>query len=177
MKNTKQQRVTLGVTSDKVVCLFNTTFSTDKTVLIGGADEPLYRPATDTKPAMIQFRLDYLRSALHEVAHWCVAGPARRSLPDYGYWYSPDDRNADEQAAFFAVEARPQALESLFCEALGIPFAASIDNLTLSISEAERREFDRRIAAAKAHYQRRGLPVGAQKFVAALSVASDTQAI
>ena len=28
----------------------------------------------------------------------------------------------------FAVEAAPQALESLFCEALGVPFAPSVDN-------------------------------------------------
>jgi elongation factor P hydroxylase len=54
---------------------------------------------------------DYLASALHEVAHWCLAGVERRKLEDYGYWYSPDGRSRGEQSAFENVEARPQALE------------------------------------------------------------------
>ena len=32
---------------------------------------PYYEPGT---PSVIYFREDFDRSALHEVAHWCVAG-------------------------------------------------------------------------------------------------------
>ena len=100
----------------QVMCLFNREFAvSDKTELIGGAAEPYYQPGS---PHRIYFRADYLRSALHEVAHWCVAGRRRRDLPDYGYWYSPDGRHADQQQAFFTVEARPQAIERRFVKSL-----------------------------------------------------------
>ena len=105
---------------------FNRAFSlTENTVLEGGANEPYYRPGS---PNVIYFREDYSRSALHEVAHWCVAGAARRGLPDYGYWYAPDGRDEAQQAAFYGVEVRPQAIEKMFCEALGIDFKVSVDN-------------------------------------------------
>ena len=59
--------------------LFNREFVvSDKTELIGGAAEPYYQPGT---PHRVYFRADYVRSALHEVAHWCVAGLRRRQLP------------------------------------------------------------------------------------------------
>ena len=48
--------------------------------LVGGFDEPLYLPATDSRAAEIRFRSDYPSSALHEVAHWCLAGARRRAL-------------------------------------------------------------------------------------------------
>ena len=70
-----------------------------------------------------------LGGALHEVAHWCVAGPRRRCLDDYGYWYAPDGRDAAAQAEFLRVEVRPQALEALFCAACNHPFRVSLDNL------------------------------------------------
>lgn len=107
--------------------LFRRTFFHDyRTVLIGGAAEPLYRPGD---PAQIHYTRDYFRSALHEVAHWCVAGAHRRRRQDYGYWYLPDGRDATEQAAFAQVEVRPQALEALFCEVCAHPFRVSLDNL------------------------------------------------
>ena len=113
----------------QVMCLFNREFAvSDKTELIGGAAEPYYQPGS---PHRIYFRADYVRSALHEVAHWCVAGPLRRGLPDYGYWYAPDGRNAEQQSAFYSVEVKPQAIEALFCEALDLTFAVSVDNLTV----------------------------------------------
>lgn len=152
-----------------IVSLFNDTFADDNTVLQGGASEPFFKPAGYGEPAVIRFRSDYIRSALHEVAHWCVAGKERRTLEDYGYWYSPDDRDADEQTAFFAVEARPQALESLFCDAMGLPFTASIDNLTLTISHVQRASFEARIVDARRQYREKGLPKRAGKFLVALS--------
>lgn len=148
-----------------VVTAFNAEFVDLETLLVGGGEEPFYTPADGTGPAVIRFRADYLRSALHEVAHWTVAGRQRLMLPDYGYWYSPDDRSAREQAAFFAVEARPQAIESLFCEALGVDFAPSVDNLSLPICEADLSVFRARLAAARDRFQDRGLPPRAQRFL------------
>ena len=85
---------------------FNATFEQpERTVLQGGADEPYYAPG---EPHRIVFREDFVRSALHEVAHWCVAGERRRTLPDYGYWYSPDGRDADQQQAFLRSRRDPR---------------------------------------------------------------------
>ncbi len=47
-----------------------------RTRLCGGAEEPLYRPAgAEGGHHSIIFTRDYLSSALHEIAHWCIAGP------------------------------------------------------------------------------------------------------
>lgn len=100
------------------------------TLLIGGAPEPLYLPETDDQPGKILYTRDYFRSALHEIAHWCVAGPSRRGLEDYGYWYAPDGRNSEQQALFEKVEVYPQALELIFCAACGHDFRVSTDNLS-----------------------------------------------
>lgn len=103
--------------------------------MVGGFDEPEYIPGNASQPASIRYRFDYVQSALHEVAHWCVAGEARRKLHDYGYWYAPDGRNAAQQAKFYEVESRPQALEWLFSSAAGISFRPSLDNLSLGGGE------------------------------------------
>lgn len=100
-----------------------------RTRLQGGVDEPLYTPPRDGGDAVIYYREDFFRSALHEVAHWCVAGPERRQQEDFGYWYAPDGRDAQQQQAFMQVEIWPQALEKLFCDAAGVPFRVSLDNL------------------------------------------------
>ena len=105
--------------------------------LVGGFDEPLYLPATDSRAAEIRFRSDYPSSALHEVAHWCLAGAHRRALEDYGYWYEAD-RGAKAQQAFESVEARPQALEWVFSRAVGCAFRVSADNLSIGIGERFR---------------------------------------
>lgn len=46
------------------------------TILVGGGSEPLYLPSEDPpcEPHRIVYREDYFASALHEVAHWCLAG-------------------------------------------------------------------------------------------------------
>jgi elongation factor P hydroxylase len=100
-----------------------------RTRLTGGFDEPLYRACCTDGWSEIRFTRDYERSALHELAHWCVAGPERRRQDDYGYWYAPDGRNNEQQQLFFRVEVRPQAIERIFCEALDMPFSVSVDNL------------------------------------------------
>ena len=150
----------------QLICLFNREFAvSDKTALIGGAAEPYYQPGSSH---CIFFRADYVRSALHEVAHWCVAGRRRRQLPDYGYWYSPDGRDADQQQAFFAVEARPQAIERCFCEAISIPFSPSVDNVGAYVEPQQLRRFEASIQEWCDHFERTGLPRRAARFVTAL---------
>ncbi|MGD8415415.1 MAG: elongation factor P hydroxylase [Pseudomonadales bacterium] len=95
--------------------------------LLGGAEEPLYLPGDDW--ATIRYTRDYAASALHELAHWCTAGAARRRLADYGYWYRPPPRSTAEQAAFARVEVPVQALEMRFADAAGLPFRVSVDDL------------------------------------------------
>lgn len=121
------------------------------TRLEGGADEPVYLPGA---PNRILYTRDYFRSALHEVAHWCVAGAERRTREDYGYWYAPDGRDAAQQADFLHVEVVPQALELLFCAACGHDFRVSLDNLSGDAGEdgpfarAVHQEALRRLAMA-----------------------------
>lgn len=103
---------------------------TYRTRLLPGGDEPLYRPASQPDGwHEIIFRHDYFQSALHEIAHWCVAGQARRQCVDFGYWYEPDGRNSVQQATFERVEARPQAVEWVLSAACGKAFYVSLDNL------------------------------------------------
>jgi hypothetical protein len=99
------------------------------TWLVGGFSEPFYKAAAGSSLSEVQFTRDYERSALHELAHWCIAGEARRRMDDYGYWYEPDGRTDRQQAQFFEVEVKPQALEKHFCHALDLPFGVSVDNL------------------------------------------------
>jgi elongation factor P hydroxylase len=144
----------------------------ERTLLVGGAAEPLYVPARSVSDwHRIHYREDYVASALHEVAHWCIAGRARRALVDYGYWYSPDGRDASSQCAFERVEARPQALEWLFAEACGYPFRLSLDNLQSSPGEAGRRRFAAAVAAAATSLLESGPPPRARRFLAALRTA------
>lgn len=101
------------------------------TRLIGGALEPIYLPAENGDDChRVCFTQDYFASALHEVAHWCIAGDQRRRLVDYGYWYAPDGRDAAQQKVFESVEVKPQALEWIFSEACGFRFQVSADNLS-----------------------------------------------
>lgn len=111
-------------------------------VLVRGGDEPLYLPATNTAPAQIIFAHGYLASALHELAHWCLAGQARRLLEDFGYWYSPT-RDHTAQAHFETVEVAPQAIECLLSAACATPFGVSVDNL--SLPHHNTRPFERAV--------------------------------
>src|SRR5690606_17895265 len=96
--------------ADLLETLFHDCFGEQfNTLLVGGKEEPFYRSSRNGEQAEIHYRHDYFRSALHEVAHWCVAGEARRQQDDYGYWYAPDGRNAGQQKAFEQVEVLPQA--------------------------------------------------------------------
>lgn len=104
------------------------------TLLQGGFAEPFYKTfhrdeAGKLQSAEIQYRENFLRSALHEISHWCIAGNERRLMDDFGYWYNEENRNQDQQNEFYKVEIRPQAIEMRLCEALNIPFNISADNL------------------------------------------------
>lgn len=118
--------------SSDLILLFNVCFEqSENTILVGDADEPIYLPASNLhNKHRIIFTKDYFSSALHEVAHWCVAGEKRRQQIDYGYWYLPDGRNAEQQKQFEQVEIKPQALEAAFSLACNIGFRVSVDNLS-----------------------------------------------
>ncbi|MFN2328495.1 MAG: elongation factor P hydroxylase [Chromatocurvus sp.] len=145
--------------------LFNGVFATTcNTVLCGGASEPLYSPACREAPAQINYREDFASSALHEVAHWCIAGAARRRQVDYGYWYSPDGRSRSKQSDFERVEARPQALEWLFAQSCGAPFSLSLDNLAGDSDPADRLRFAREVVRQAETFLSIGLPPRAGRF-------------
>ncbi|MFT6102169.1 MAG: elongation factor P hydroxylase [Granulosicoccus sp.] len=125
---------------ETIITLFNQIFlKSYRTRLIGGGDEPEYIPSSDYNGEhTVIFTHDYFASALHEIAHWCIAGEQRRQLPDYGYWYAPDGRTDNEQQQFEAVEAKPQAIEWLFSRACGSRFRLSADNLTGEVIISDR---------------------------------------
>ena len=150
------------------------------TELVGGGDEPLYQPATlPTESHRLMYRADYFSSALHEIAHWCIAGAQRRQQVDWAYWYHPDGRTSEQQRAFEAVEVKPQALEWLFSVAAGIPFRLSSDNLLGDDSahgEDDRDEsvhdenkFARAVVAQAQLYCDKGVSTRVSCFVHALS--------
>lgn len=126
-------------TTDSLTLLFDELFSeTLNTILVRGDDEPIYLPADSENPQhRIIFAHGFFASALHEISHWCVAGEQRRLLVDFGYWYKPDGRTAEEQAEFETVEVKPQALEWMLSEAAGHKFHFSADNLGSDIGASE----------------------------------------
>lgn len=142
---------------DWVQVLNDTVLSAYHTRLVGGFDEPFYKTFRCDAPAEVRFTHDYERSALHELAHWCVAGPERRQRDDYGYWYAPDGRTNAQQQLFFKVEVKPQAIEKHFCTALDIAFSVSVDNLGNSAVKGVR-EFSAAVEACYMRHVRFGLP-------------------
>jgi len=147
-----------------------------RTRLAGGAEEPCYQPATDLRALhMLWYRSDYFASALHETAHWCIAGEQRRQLPDFGYWYAPDGRDPQQQLAFEAVEVKPQALEWLFSLACGYQFCISVDNLGAPGGVPDTGPFRQQVLAAAREWQQRGLPLRAAAFFRALAVEFGTR--
>ncbi|GKW50208.1 elongation factor P hydroxylase [Halomonas sp. NCCP-2165] len=154
---------------DDVIALFDGLFAdTYATRLVRGGDEPLYRPAdADCPYHRVIFARGFYASALHEISHWCIAGARRRQQEDYGYWYLPDGRDAEQQHAFEAVEVAPQALESLFAAAADRDFHVSVDNL--GEVEVDRHAFQARVTARAERYLEEGLPRRAAAFRKALT--------
>jgi elongation factor P hydroxylase len=152
---------------DELMSIFASTFAaSENTVLERGDAEPLYLPATANGPARIIFAHGFFSSALHEIAHWCVAGPERRKQVDLGYWYAPDGRRPEQQQVFEQVEVRPQALEWMFSVAAGYPFRVSCDNLEFGPYDLEA--FRRNIHTEVLRRLDEGLPARARRFVEAL---------
>lgn len=157
-------------TLNDIAALFDGIFAESfKTRLVKGGDEPLYLPATsDTPYHQVIFARGYFASALHEISHWCIAGAKRRQLEDYGYWYLPDGRNAEQQQAFEQAEIAPQALEKLFTHACGRTFHVSVDNLGGEV-DVDREQFTRKVGARARRYQEEGLPTRANALYVALT--------
>ena len=133
------------------------------TRLVGGAEEPLYLPAeAEGQLHCIFYRQDFFASALHEVAHWCIAGAVRRTQVDYGYWYAADGRNRDQQHDFDRVEVKPQAIEWHFALAACHPFR--ISNEKLSQQASSSGQFAASVAQQAGHYCQSGLPERAEQF-------------
>ena len=75
-----------GLTDTQIAGCFNRGLGRElKVRLIGGAEEPFYEPGSAGRYARIRYTRDYAASAQHELAHWCIAGTARRRMSDYGY--------------------------------------------------------------------------------------------
>ena len=143
-----------------LIKIFNDTFVADyNTKLELGGEEPIYLPADDATPYhRIIFARGFYASALHEIAHWCVAGPQRRLLEDFGYWYEPDGRTEQVQAEFEKVEIRPQAYEWILSMSAGFPFTVSCDNLNGDF-EPDRVAFMSKVHAEVTTIFQQGLPL------------------
>lgn len=135
-----------------------------QTRLVPGSGEPVYLPAAAADDLnCIVFAHGYFNSALHELAHWCLAGAKRRMLEDYGYWYCPDGRDARQQAAFEQVEVKPQAIEWWLASATGRPFRTSTDNLNGIPTDSQ--PFRQAVQRQAARYVTDGLPARAHDAV------------
>jgi len=148
-------------------------FEDYQTRLEGGAPEPLYAPssAPQRHPHRILYREDFFASALHEVAHWCLAGARRRKLEDYGYWYAADGRSREQQSDFEKVEARPQAIEWILSDACDFAFHLSADNLESALGASER--FETAVRRQKEKFLAEGLPPRAEHFRSVLARRDD----
>lgn len=145
-----------------------------ETCLVAVRYEPYYQPAHSVDDHHeIQFAHGYFNSALHELAHWCVAGPARRLLPDYGYWYEPDGRSAEQQRLFEQVEVKPQAIEWHLAQAAGRPFRVSVDNL--NGEGTDPGPFIQAVCRQARDYQAYGLPTRAAALVGQMTRAFGTE--
>lgn len=139
----------------QVISVFDNLFASEfNTRLLGGVAEPVYIPAGHSATQVTEddgnnslpdicdyhrlyFREDYFSSALHESAHWCIAGAERRLQLDFGYWYNPDGRSSEQQQVFEQAETKPQALEWMFSLACDQRFRISADNLAANLGASE----------------------------------------
>ncbi len=151
-----------------LITIFDNCFATTyNTRLVKGDDEPIYLPAEGERSYnAIFFAHGFFSSALHECSHWLIAGEERRKLVDFGYWYMPDGRTAEQQALFQQVEIKPQAMEWILSKAAGHRFRVSIDNL--NGAESDTLTFKKAIYSQVVDYCQHGLPQRAHQFRTAL---------
>ncbi len=152
-----------------LIDLFEQTFFHQyNTRLIKGGDEPIYLPANEQCHFhQIIFAHGYYASALHELSHWFVAGEKRRQLEDFGYWYVPDGRNAEQQKQFEHVEIKPQAIEWALSVAANKSFTVSADNL--NGAKGDTAAFKRNVYQQVKRYLDEGFPQRAQIFIEVLA--------
>jgi len=152
-----------------ITSVFNRLFSSDyDTELCGGWKEPHYL-VSGAVGHLIYFKEDFESSALHEAAHWLIAGAKRRTQEDYGYWYQ-SDRDQSDQQRFESVEIKPQALEWILSNAAAIKFRTSADNLSLVGRDSVG--FRTAVRDEALSLIDRGLPPRAARFAASLSTTS-----
>ena len=152
-----------------LIDIFDRCFMDDfQTRLIKGDDEPIYLPADDSSPwNRVVFAHGFYASGMHEISHWCIAGPERRKRVDFGYWYCPDGRDEATQSQFESVGIKPQALEWMFSVAAGFPFNVSCDNLE-GDCEPDRIAFQRKVHAQVMEYLEKGIPTRPARLIAEL---------
>lgn len=153
-----------------LIHIFNGLFGASfQTVLVRGDAEPIYLPSDGENPQnRVVFAHGYFASALHEIAHWCIAGKKRRTMVDFGYWYRPDGRTTQEQSLFEKVEVKPQALEWIFSVSANHPFHFSADNIAGGQACAGSA-FKQSVWHQVHRYLHGGLPKRASQFQQALS--------
>lgn len=151
-----------------LIQIFNDCFLEKyNTRLVKGEDEPLYLPADENRiHHELYFAHGFFASALHESAHWLIAGEKRRLLVDFGYWYVPDGRSNEQQQLFQSVEVKPQAMEWILSQAAGFRFRVSIDNL--NGPESDTTNFKHAVYEQVKAYCDQGLPARAESFRQAL---------
>lgn len=151
-----------------LIDIFSQLFlDSENTRLVKGDAEPIYLPRSKCcSYHRVVFAHGFYASALHEISHWCIAGIQRRQLEDYGYWYAPDGRDAQQQTEFERVEIKPQAIEWAFCVAVGRVFNVSADNL--SGLAVDRYGFQQKVYQQVITYLEHGFPTRAEQFIKAL---------
>lgn len=151
-----------------IIHIFNQCFEREyNTQLVKGGDEPIYLPADEEYAYhRIYFARGFYSSALHEIAHWLVAGKERRKLEDFGYWYEPDGRSAQRQRDFEKVEVKPQAIEWILSNAAGFRYFASADNL--NGDPGDTQPFKQAVYEQVKEYAQKGLPKRAETLRKAL---------
>jgi hypothetical protein len=151
-----------------LINIFNDCFFEKyNTLLVKGEEEPLYLPEDESRPHNeLYFAHGFFASALHESSHWLIAGEKRRKLVDFGYWYAPDGRTAEQQELFQSVEVKPQAIEWILSMAVGYRFRVSIDNLNGSESNTDL--FKKAVFQQVKIYCEQGLSARAESFRQAL---------
>jgi len=142
-------------------------FEKYNTRLVKGLDEPVYYPQDENRPHNeLYFAHGFFSSALHESAHWLIAGEKRRKLIDFGYWYAPDGRTDEQQKLFQSVEVKPQAMEWILSVAARYRFRISLDNLNGSISDTD--DFKKAVCQQVIAYCEKGISERAESFRLAL---------
>ena len=88
---------------------------------------------------------------IHEVAHWQIAPPARRALPDFGLGAGPETGKIDEADAACCVGIDVKEQEELLASLLGILWEAALGHPAIRsfVEQNWLEAWDRPAAAAQ----------------------------